>query len=348
MVHESAGGLVITVNDKPSITLGGEWEPVTTCLYCVNGIDTFDEVLERVGKLGVARDDARDILTFCLDENIVEYVYPESQEPGDDLSAYELMKWDRQIKNFATLDGKTGSDARDFQGALGNSHVVIVGVGGVGSYLALSAAMMGIGRVTLVDFDSIELSNTSRQVLYTEDDLGRTKIETAADRLRAHNPRTRYHLENREISSSSDLEVVLDRAEARLGAIDFVFISADTPRGKIQYIADDACTPRGIAWMNLGPFGFSKAQVGPIIVPGVTESYAQYFPRTLIDGSNSTIGEINARFEANIMDSYNGIAAKMGMIEAVKFLTGYARPAALGAVVELDTADWSTRVHVCE
>ena len=66
--------------------------------------------------------------------------------------------------------------------------VLVVGAGGLGAPAALYLAAAGVGTIILADPDDVDLSNLQRQVLYTEDDLGRPKPEAAADRLAALNP----------------------------------------------------------------------------------------------------------------------------------------------------------------
>ena len=71
------------------------------------------------------------------------------------------------------------------QARLNRSSALIVGIGGLGSPVALYLAAAGIGRLGLIDDQVVDLSNLQRQVLYREADLGRPKVEAAAERLRA-------------------------------------------------------------------------------------------------------------------------------------------------------------------
>lgn|GEM_PF-145381 len=71
------------------------------------------------------------------------------------------------------------------QRALGESHVLIVGLGGLGSVIAPYLVASGVGRLSLVDFDEVSLSNLQRQPLYGEQDIGRLKVTVASERLKA-------------------------------------------------------------------------------------------------------------------------------------------------------------------
>jgi len=76
----------------------------------------------------------------------------------------------------------------DGQQKLLQSHALIIGLGGLGSPASLYLAAAGVGHLTLVDFDSVELSNLQRQIIHRTADLGRPKIESARDNLLALNP----------------------------------------------------------------------------------------------------------------------------------------------------------------
>ncbi len=91
----------------------------------------------------------------------------------------QLLRYSRQIL-LPQID-ITG------QQKLLNSHVLIVGLGGLGSPVALYLAAAGVGHLTLVDDDVVELSNLQRQIIHGEQDIGRLKVASAADSLQALN-----------------------------------------------------------------------------------------------------------------------------------------------------------------
>ena len=102
------------------------------------------------------------------------------------LSDEELLRYSRQIL-LAQVD-------IDGQLKLKNSRVLIVGLGGLGSPVALYLAAAGVGELHLADFDTVDLSNLQRQITHDTDSLGQLKVESAAKRLRAINPAIQLHL----------------------------------------------------------------------------------------------------------------------------------------------------------
>src|SRR5436309_12656804 len=68
------------------------------------------------------------------------------------------------------------------------ASVLCIGAGGLGSPIAMYLAAAGIGKIGVVDFDRVDVTNLQRQILHTTDDVGRPKVESALEHLRAINP----------------------------------------------------------------------------------------------------------------------------------------------------------------
>ena len=88
-----------------------------------------------------------------------------------------------------------------------DSHVVIVGLGGLGSPISMYLAAAGIGQLSLIDFDVVELSNLQRQIVHGTSDLKRPKVESARDRLLALNPNTTINAINKQLDEEEMLSV---------------------------------------------------------------------------------------------------------------------------------------------
>lgn len=98
----------------------------------------------------------------------------------DMLNDGELLRYARQI-----LHDDWDIDA---QNRLKNSRAIIVGVGGLGCPVAQNLARAGVGRLTLIDHDTIDVSNLQRQSLFFDGDIGQNKAVTAKNQLSLHNP----------------------------------------------------------------------------------------------------------------------------------------------------------------
>src|SRR5437868_7581887 len=111
------------------------------------------------------------------------------------------------------------------------SSILLIGAGGLGSPLALYLAAAGVGRLGLIDFDIVDFSNLQRQVLHGTPDVGRPKLQSAKDRLRAINPEVRVDLYQTRLTSANAFDV--------LRPYDVVIDGTDN--FPTRYLVNDAC-----------------------------------------------------------------------------------------------------------
>src|ERR1044072_6846878 len=140
-------------------------------LDALNGRHQRDELDRRFGEEAVS-----DLLAQLEELGLVE-------DAGDDdrIPAATEERFHRQIRYFS--DSTTGPSPSQAQARLAEARIFVLGVGGLGGWSALSLACCGVGEMLLIDGDRVEESNLNRQVLYTEADIGRPKVEVAAERL---------------------------------------------------------------------------------------------------------------------------------------------------------------------
>ena len=94
------------------------------------------------------------------------------------------------------------------QEALKAASIVIVGAGGLGSPAALYLAAAGVGRIGLVDFDEVDVTNLQRQILYGTRDVGSSKLKAARQRLVDLNPHVHVGMHDAALSSDNALEIL--------------------------------------------------------------------------------------------------------------------------------------------
>jgi adenylyltransferase/sulfurtransferase len=110
-------------------------------------------------------------------------------------------------------------------------RILLVGAGGLGSPAALYLAAAGVGTLGLVDFDVVDASNLHRQIIHGTADVGRPKLESAADRLRDVNPHVHVECYDTRLTSANALEII--------GDYDLVIDGTDN--FATRYLTNDAC-----------------------------------------------------------------------------------------------------------
>ena len=113
---------------------------------------------------------------------------------------------------------------------LQNAHVFIAGIGGVGSFTAEALARAGVGTLTLLDNDTVDITNLNRQIHATQKTVGRPKVEVMAERIREINPDIQVHTINAFLLD--------DNTEAVLGddGYDYIVDAVDTVTAKLALI----------------------------------------------------------------------------------------------------------------
>jgi len=117
------------------------------------------------------------------------------------------------------------------QTKLKNAKVAMIGAGGLGAPLGLYLAAAGVGRIGLVDFDVVDVSNLQRQVIHGTKDIGRKKLDSAADRMQDINPNVRIDKFDTGLTSGNALEILKD----------YDIVVDGTDNFPTRYLVNDAC-----------------------------------------------------------------------------------------------------------
>ena len=123
----------------------------------------------------------------------------------------------------------------DGQRKLKAARVLCVGAGGLGSPAALYLAAAGVGTLGIIDFDAVDMSNLQRQILHGTPDVGRSKLQSARDRLTALNPNVRVESHETALTSKNALDIFRD----------YDIILDGTDNFATRYLVNDACVLLG-------------------------------------------------------------------------------------------------------
>jgi molybdopterin/thiamine biosynthesis adenylyltransferase len=241
---------------------------------------------------------------------------PDAPVPPE-LSPHEVTRYRRNAEFFSSIDLRPDMTGYRLQARLKASRVVVLGLGGVGCAVAASLAGCGVGWLHCVDHDVVELSNLNRQLLYTERDLGRSKVAACVAELRSRNTAI-------TITGS---DVLLDGPDAITAAItgcDAFLLCADMPLGDIRHWANDAAYMCGVPMLMAGYAG-PKYSLG-CFIPGQTGCYTCLWAGRM--DAQQAAGLISGdpgyhQFDDNpVIAPTAQIAANFLAMETVKLLAG--------------------------
>jgi molybdopterin-synthase adenylyltransferase len=240
---------------------------------------------------------------------------------------------------FFTTYASLGRPAAAFQRALADAHVVFLGTGGLGSTVIQALAGAGVGRMTLLDNDTVELRNFARQYLYREADIGRPKVERAQEWVEAFSSAADVRAVRKWISGPGDITDLLAGA-------DLVVSGVDHPADDIDFWVNQACVGAGVPFVRGGMLlrrvcywsvdpGRSGCRACLQHTAG-DDAGRIYQMRRGLDPVNRGIGPAA---------SMVGAAVAM---EAVRYLTKFAEPIAAGRMRFTDCATGSEEVVAWE
>lgn len=234
------------------------------------------------------------------------------QKYGDGLERYSRQTMLPEI-------GKEG------QRRLRDARVLIVGVGGLGSPVALYLAGAGVGTIVLADPDTVSVSNLQRQVLYSEDEVGLSKVQCAARRLKA-------------LNGGIDVVTVPEGLTAENGVslvagVDLVLDCTDNY--PVRYLIDDLCNAGRRPWIHaaIGAFTGRLALFTPD-TPDIR--YRDLYP------DREALCALPHR-TAGVLGAVPGVVGTIQAAEAVKYLCGIPSPLR-GALFNIDLLTLETDI----
>lgn len=208
------------------------------------------------------------------------------------LTKNDLVRYERQIL-YPDL-GEKGQEK------LKRSHVVVTGLGGLGCAASLYLTCAGIGHVTLIDCDRVELSNLNRQVLHYDEDIGERKPFSAAEKLVKLNSSIEVTPVFRKITTRNARELIKG-ANLVIDGLDNL---------KTRLIVNKACVAEGIAFIHGGVYGlFGEVTT---ILPGRTPCLACIFPEFP-----------HGKLELPVFGVTPSLIAILQVTEAIKLLAGF-------------------------
>src|SRR6478609_3710687 len=184
------------------------------------------------------------------------------------------------------------------------AKVLCIGAGGLGSPLALYLGAAGVGTLGLVDFDVVDYTNLQRQIIHRTEDVGRPKLDSAADKLKAMNPFLNIKKFNTHLSSDNALEIFKD----------FDIIADGTDNFPTRYLTNDACVISGKPNVYASIFRFE----GQASVFGMPDGpcYRCLYPEP------PPPGLVPSCAEGGVLGVLPGIVGSIQAMETIKLILG--------------------------
>ena len=231
------------------------------------------------------------------------------------LTPYQVERYSRHI-----IMPQVGSKG---QRKLLDAKVLVIGAGGLGSPVSIYLALAGVGTIGIVDFDIVDLSNLQRQILHHNDDIGRSKVDSAIETLKAYNPDVTVIPHQVPITSENAMEI--------MAGYDIIVNGADN--FPARYLINDAAYLSGKPLVD-GSILMFDGQV-TVFLPG-RGCYRCLFPEP------PPPGEVPSCAEAGVLGMLPGLAGSIQAVETVKLIIGAGESLA-GRLLLIDALDMEFR-----
>jgi len=212
------------------------------------------------------------------------------------LSRDEILRYSRHL-----IMPEVGMDG---QKKLKASRVLMIGAGGLGSPLGMYLAAAGVGRIGIVDFDVVDVTNLQRQLLHSTQDVGRSKLDSARERINGINPYTEVETYETRLTSENALDILSD----------YDVIVDGTDNFPTRYLVNDACVLLGKPNVYGSIFRFEGQ---------VTVFYAKEGPcYRCLYSSPPPPGLVPSCAEGGVLGVLPGIIGTLQALESIKLLIG--------------------------
>ncbi|MBK8874443.1 MAG: ThiF family adenylyltransferase [Bacteroidetes bacterium] len=265
-------------------------------------------------ELNITNHESELLIGKFLELGILEWFETNIQSEPD--------RYHRQQMLFDSIAPNTEPSVNNYQKKISDTHVMILGIGGIGNYMAMAFAAAGVGKITIVDFDVVELSNLNRQILFKESDIGKSKVKSAVEHLGSLNNTIQLKGIETKVSSQSELDKLLEAN----GPVNYLVLSADHPPHLVLW-ASALCKKHQFQYVKCGYMAY-QGLVGPLLGPQ-TKSYEELFEswKPMIEAQPQHFKAYNDSYIAPSMAATNAILANIAALEIIKDITGIAASA---------------------
>ncbi|MFC7393985.1 HesA/MoeB/ThiF family protein [Scopulibacillus cellulosilyticus] len=301
----------------------------------IDGKNTIEDITEKVllKYPNITSQEVHEAIK-SLDEE--KYLEDNSISPRV-MGEYERERYKANL-NFFSLFTSLEDSKFEIQEKIMHTNIALLGIGGLGSQILYHLAGLGFHNINALDFDTLELSNFNRQLLYSEENINELKTVLAKKRISEFNPNINLNITNKRIECSEDVMNHIKNSE-------YVICVADKPT---LYIQD---------WVNEAAVKLRK----PLVSGGILNTRGRFFSvipgktgcvechkKTLMESDRTVNEELNNMNQVNFQRNNAAISPNVAMLagamvnEVLGLVTGISKPISLGKMMELNFSTYQT------
>lgn len=187
-----------------------------------------------------------------------------------------------------------------------DGKVLIIGTGGLGAPAAMYLAAAGVGKIGLVDYDTVDLSNLQRQIIHFTNDVGKAKIISGRETINAMNPDVTVYTYDEQVTAANISDIIKDQ--------DYDFIIDGTDNFPAKFLINDACVLQKKAFSHAGIIRFQGQTM--TYVPEKSPCYRCVFPAMPPKDAVPTCRQ------AGVLGVMGGVIGTIQATEALKYILG--------------------------
>jgi len=299
-------------------------EPAFRCLHHLDGQHSIDQIASIVD---IEKREVRRLITTLRKARILS-TSPLTESRNEEID----KRFTTQLNFFAEFETRTLSRV-EMQKRLQMSHVLIIGLGGIGTWVLQGLSLAGVNQFTLVDPDVVEITNLNRQCMFTLADVGKEKVEAAANKLAQVDPRVHVSTLQRKIASKDDCVEFAQQAN-------LIINCADEPStDAMNRIVSEAGYELNLPHILCGGYDGHLSFIGPTVLPGKSACWYCYehtLDRQLGLAGYKHLAITQSHIQGGNIGAISAITANYHVLEAIKVLTGFSTPTMLNRTAELD------------
>ncbi len=214
-----------------------------------------------------------------------------------ELTPEELSRYERslQVRDFGP----------ESQQRLSAASVLVIGAGGLGSAVLSYLTAAGVGHIGIVDYDTVSLSNLQRQVLYVTQQIGKSKVVCAQERLQALNPHVDITVDNYKITVENASDIIQR----------YDIIIDCTDNYETRYLVDNICLKQSKPFIY-GTAEQMEGQISTFHYLGAG-GYSDLYPR-----HSRPVSSAKEKTSIGVLSPVPGIIGSLQALEAIKIITG--------------------------